>query len=865
MKFSVICSLLTLGLIFSGCSKDKKEKVARAGIDPQTQNQAPPQIEKSFEVKKTAQTATSTTKSEVKADTDLFIDNAHVVVKKSALGKEFLLSANILTQTPTPSFSALQSRVVSFILRDQKVYLIDVTKNNVVGAETNIPQTLLIAEFPILTETETSLEIDFNSGMRQIFVSGDWFVSDFMDGNAEYNLQAAQVYLSYLDEVTMNNSELFIKQVAQIYADGKPMPVEVRYQIKPYLPNPDFIPMKSPGFDKVGYFEANPLLLADGSSLVYATKWNEKKTIQFAISANTPQKYRELVKSALLYWNKSLGEKAIEVTQLEDKTITAPRFDLNIIQWVDWDNAGSAYADAHIDPRSGEVTSAQIFFPSGFTKQNMAARVRATQGSRPMIGLKGFKSARLCERNLVNDLAQREMSEEVSPAAMDKAIRDYVYEVIAHELGHVLGLRHNFAGNLAANYDFKDRKNLIISYYKNMKAPEGVVSSSSVMEYSLFEESAWNGDRFQNGSKALAYDEMAIKHLYFKTALPTTNRPIFCTDSHVGLYADCNRHDAGRSIVSAASGAYQASLNSLAANLINAYIMNSKVGFDKATDLIPVSEVYLNASFSAKRIAQNLVKLVSLMKDGTQFLAVRSLYMPVLNTMKSEIEKSEKDYLQNEFTRLGGIETLTKEISENFDTDLVLKFSELLDDPMFNSGVLDDGSKFSFTADEKEIMKKQVALYAPQIKEQLILNEIKALSGQSANNEEKFSWADSDLTHEFSDILAKRFIHYSLSKTSEKLISEIPMKDGTKKSVELPVYKYAQNIRLASTGLLLSKYRAADGGFIGKQNAIKLLNEDLLPLGDATKIDIFVLDRNVLQWTLNNKKLLSIFLPSPQQ
>lgn len=857
MKFSMICSLLTMGLIFSGCSKDKKEKMARAGIDPQTQNQASPQIEKSFEVKKLAQTAASKTKSEVKSDADLSIDNAHVVVKKSALGKEFLLSVNMLTQAPTPAFSALQSRVVSFILRDQKVYLIDVTKNNVVGAEANIPQSLLIAEFLVIKETETSLEIDFNSGMRQIFVSGDWFVSDFMDRNAEYKLPAAQVRLSYLDEVTMmNNSELFIKQVAQIDAGGEAMPVEVRYQIKPYLPDPNFIPMKSLGFDKVGYFEANPLLLADGSSLVYATKWNEKKTIQFAISANTPQKYRELVKSALLYWNKILGDKAIEVTQLEDKTVTAPRFDLNIIQWVDWDEAGSAFADAHIDPRSGEVTSAQIFFPSGFTKQNMAALVRATQASRPMVSLKGFKSARLCERNLVTDLAQREMTEEVSPAAMDKAIRDYVYEVIAHELGHVLGLRHNFAGNLAANYDFKDRKNLIMSYYKNMKAPEGIVSSSSVMEYSLFEESAWNGDLFQNGSKALAYDEMAIKNLYFKTALPTTKRPLFCTDSHVGLYADCNRHDAGRSIISAASGAYQASLNSLAANLINAYILNSKVGFDMATDLISVSEVNLNASVRATKIAKDLIKLVSLLKDGTRFLAVRSQYMPVLNTMKSEIEKSEKDYLQDEFTRLGGIKTLTKEISENFDTDLVLNFSELLDDPMYNSGVLDDGSKFSFTADEKEIMKKQVALFAPQIKEQLILNEIKALSGQSANNEEKFSWADTDLTYEFSDILAKRFIHYSLSKTSEKLISEIPMKDGTKKSVELPIYKFSQNIRLASTGLLLSGYKAADGGFLGKQNAIKLLTEEQSLIGDPEKIDIFSLDRNTLQWVLNNKKLL---------
>lgn len=885
--------VLVLCLLFLGCNNDRPaDNLQRAGIDPQSLRRADPQIQQSFEIVKVEETQSNTRSKRqlhlqtdpqlsgedailaTKLETGLAVDQAHVVIQKSALGKEFLLSVNMLTQTPTPMFSALQSRIVSFIVRGNKVCLLDVTKNNVVAPDINIQQSLLIAEFPILKETKKTLEIDFNLGMSKILVASDMAASDDPKASSadSYQLPVLEVEMSYLDEVTFSNSALFIRQVVQAEYGGSLVPAEVRYQIKPYLPDLNFVPLKSPGLVKVGYFEANPLLLSDGSTRVYAMKWNEKKTIQFAISANTPIKYRELIKSALLYWNKILGDQAIEVVQLEDKTQTAPRFELNIFQWADWDAAGYAYADAHIDPRSGEVTSAQIFFPSAFMQPGIPNRLRLGESARAQrlpLGLKGFKSARLCKRNIMNDLAHREIyrekGEEVSPAAMDKAMRDYVYETVAHELGHVLGLRHNFAGSLAANYDYKDRKKMIMNYYKNMKAPEGVVASSSVMEYSKFEESSWNGDVLQNGGKALAYDAMAIQHLYFKTPLPVENRPVFCTDSDLELYADCNQSDAGQSVVSAASGAYEFNLNTLAARLINSYISQSKVPANLATDLIPVSEVNLRSNSIAKALGNDLAKLASLLKDGAGLIAVRSQYLPILDTMKIEIDKLEKDYLQSEFARLGGIETLLKEIPENFDTQLVEKFSELLDDPMYNSGVLPDGTKYSFTAGEMDTMKAQVVLFAPQIKEQFILHEIKVLSGESfafeqygqEASEAKQLWADSDLTQELSGILLKRFARYSLTKTSEKLSSEITLKDGEKKLVELPLYQYPQNIRLAATGLFLGKYKAIDGGFVAQKNAINLMKEELIPLGDPEQINLSALDRKTLQWIMNNTKILS--------
>ncbi len=842
--------LLVCAMFFSGCNQDKS---ARAGIDPLAQNKAAPEIDKSFTIKPTEQTAGAVKAQKAGSASELSVDNAHVVIQKSALGKEFLLSVNMLTQTPTPKFKAFQSRIVSFILRENRVFLLDVTKNNVVGAATNIPQTLLIAEFPVLNDAAEALEIDFNSGMRQILETRDMTASpDPTSAEANYSLGSAGVRISYLEEVTLSNANaLFIRQIAQIDNRSGTIPAEVRYQFKPYLPDPEFVPMISPGHEKVGYFEANPLILPDGTTRVYAMKWNEKKPIKFAISANTPAKYRSMVKNALLSWNKYLGDTAIEVVQLEDKTQTAPRFDLNIFQWADWDSAGSAYADAHVDPRSGQVTSAQIFMPSSFVSNDAIYSIRAQESSSPQLSLKGFKSARLCSPNLRNETFGREKSEGVTKAATEKAVHDYTYEVIAHELGHVLGLRHNFAGSLAANYDFKERKNLVMNYYRNMKASAGVIATSSVMDYSRFEESSWTGDMMQNGGGALAYDEMAIKHLYFKAALPTVNRPLFCTDDHMETYADCAQFDAGRSTVSASSGAYRYALDTMAARLVNLYISQSK-DVSKFVTATPVAEVSLSAKTFSDSTRAPLLKLVSLLETGTKFLTVRSEHFPVLSTMTAEIEKQEIAYLQAEFKRLGGLEVLLKEISDNFDTELIVRFSELLDDPMFNSGTRDDDAAYSFSSEEKEIMKKQVALFAPQLREQLILNEIKALSGDALS-----TWNDSDLTYEFSAMLAQRFNHYALSKTGEIMVSEIPLKDGTKKSVELAVYKYPENIRLAAVGLLGSKYKVIDGGILGKKAGAKLLEQELAPFSasEIEKINMPLVERKVLQWYLLNKKI----------
>lgn len=773
----------------------------RSEIDPKPEAQAPADAGSSFKVQPV----------EIQTGDVAVSDKSHVSIKPSALNKEFLLSVNMLTQTPTPAFQGLQSRVVSFIERDGKIIMLDVTKNNVIEKE-NIPQTLLIAEFPILSKSENSIVIDFNAGMKNIFVNADWQAWEDTPDEAEYATSALTVSSSFLEEVKLTDEALFIRQIAQI-SQAAPMglgpnsvePLEVRYQLKPYRPDKSFVPFEYTNQLKVGYFLSNQHILPDGSTSVYAAKWNEKKPIKFAISANTPEKYRGLMKEALEYWNKSLGAGSIVVEQLTDKSITAPQFDRNILQWIENDSAGYAFADAQVDPRSGEVTSAQIFMTSTFTTTNDPKAImldeeqRATGRSSAAVKkptLKGFKSSRFCQRDVRQELSKRTaLDMNVSPESMDKVIRDYVYEVVAHEMGHVMGLRHNFAGNLVANYDYKDRKDFIAKMYQDKKAPADLVTSSSVMEYGLFEESAVNGDHLRAGAPALSYDDAAIKHLYKNAPLAADMAP-FCTDSQVDIYADCAVFDAGKSVISSSSGQYEAALNTTANRILMSFIASKRPVRPEMR--VPIQRVNISSATLATRAAENLRKFMSLLKEGTKLIQVRAPKIPILETQAESTKEEERAFIASEIERLGGLEKLATALPEDFSAKLVEKFNRLVDTANYTTGKRDDGTEFSFSDEEKQYMKQQVAAAAPLIQKKMILAEIDYLTGNTEEEDQK-KWDKSETSTKLAPILLARFQKYVLSKTGEtiKTTIDVTEKAPVRTFTNMPV---AGGFRLLTRG-----------------------------------------------------------------
>ncbi len=126
--------------------------------------------------------------------------------------------------------------------------------------------------------------------------------------------------------------------------------------------------------------------------------------------------------------------------------------------------------------------------------------------------------------SLEDPLWQRNDFEPV-PAGMDYAsyMEGYFHDLVAHELGHNLGLRHNFRGNLGAGV-----------------TPATGAVSRSIMEYL--------GRAFRYLSRIGNYDAMAIAYGYAGKRPSRTD--LFCTDEEVGDEenpegsAECSRDDA---------------------------------------------------------------------------------------------------------------------------------------------------------------------------------------------------------------------------------------------------------------------------------------------------------------------------------
>ncbi len=226
------------------------------------------------------------------------------------------------------------------------------------------------------------------------------------------------------------------------------------------------------------------------------------KPITFWIDRNVPMAYRETVREAVLEWNRAfekIGFKDAIVAKQQPEDAKWDTLDVGYasVRWMlNAEPAFGAIGPSHVDPRSGEILDADIAFEGmsarsvrGLRTQvlpTLSATLSATLGGgvptlpampgsaqaaaaalgeapvpapnfgSPMAGFPGFAGNkhdhRLCQ---YGSLAAEQMSyafdvleargelDPDSPAAQ-RFVMDYIKDSIMHEVGHALGLRHNF-------------------------------------------------------------------------------------------------------------------------------------------------------------------------------------------------------------------------------------------------------------------------------------------------------------------------------------------------------------------------------------------------------------------------------------
>jgi hypothetical protein len=248
-----------------------------------------------------------------------------------------------------------------------------------------------------------------------------------------------------------------------------------------------------------------------------------------------PFAYRAAIRDGILEWNKAFDAagfvNAIEVRQQPDNADWDPEdINYNTFRWIT-SGAGFAMGPSRVNPTTGQILDADIIFDADFvtywkqTYENFTPASIAAMTGGPL-DLEGYERATalvppthrhnaLCRCELHSGMA-RELAfgstalAAMSPAGVnakeqEKLLLEGLKEVTMHEVGHTLGLRHNFKGSTLYNLkDVNDREKT---------QDTGIVAS--VMDYSppnIVPKGSRQGDYY---SKTVGpYDVWAVQYGY---------------------------------------------------------------------------------------------------------------------------------------------------------------------------------------------------------------------------------------------------------------------------------------------------------------------------------------------------------------
>ncbi|MEO7336738.1 MAG: zinc-dependent metalloprotease, partial [Caldimonas sp.] len=251
------------------------------------------------------------------------------------------------------------------------------------------------------------------------------------------------------------------------------------------------------------------------------------KPIVFWLDRTIPLKYRGAITAGILEWNKAFERigfrNAIEArVQPDDADFDTLDFGVASVRWMtNIAPAFGAIGPSHVDPRSGEILDADIAIESLSTRNRRALRTQVLANGTDWNKVMQVSAdptreppdPMLCEyadqagdqaSYALDVLAARGELDPAGPAS-EQFVLDALTMTTMHEVGHTLGLRHNFrASRIRSDAELSDPE------FMRTHAMTG-----SVMEYSPVNLARPGDRRVEPFQLALGpYDYWAIEYAY---------------------------------------------------------------------------------------------------------------------------------------------------------------------------------------------------------------------------------------------------------------------------------------------------------------------------------------------------------------